>query len=95
MAQKSAGAVCISRINVESEVANPMAAIATELRAGRHRQDGTQQPVSSGVVDFKVDAYAPKVVRVDVPAVDPKPKSKAASALEILLDGVEARIKSR
>ena len=51
--------------------------------------------VSSGVVDFKVDTYTPKVERTDAPAVEPKPKGKAASALEILLDGVEARIKSR
>jgi len=51
--------------------------------------------VSSGVVDLKVDAYTPKVERVDAPAREPKPKGKAASALEILLDGVEARIKSR
>jgi AcrR family transcriptional regulator len=51
--------------------------------------------VSSGVVDFKVDTYTPKVARVDAPAAEPKPKGKAASALEILLDGVEARINSR
>ena len=51
--------------------------------------------VSSGVVDFKVDTYVSKVERLDVPAEEPKPKGKAASALEILLDGVEARIKSR
>src|SRR2546428_7080989 len=51
--------------------------------------------VSSGVVDFKVDTYTPKAERTDVPAAEPKPKGKAASALEILLDGVEARIKSR
>src|SRR3989441_6997961 len=51
--------------------------------------------VSSGVVDFKVDTYMPKVERIDAPAAEPKPKGKAASALEILLDGVEARVKSR
>ena len=51
--------------------------------------------VSSGVVDFKVDTYTPKVERTDAPAAEPKPKGKAASALEILLDGVEARVKSR
>ena len=51
--------------------------------------------VSSGVVDLKVDTYTPKVERVDTRAKEPKPKGKAASALEILLDGVEARIKSR
>src|SRR5438477_4476938 len=50
--------------------------------------------VSSGVVDLKVDAYTPKVERVDAPAREPKPKGKAASALDILLDGVEDRIKS-
>lgn len=51
--------------------------------------------VSSGVVDFKIDTYTPKVARVDAHAAEPKPKGKAASALDILLDGVEARIKSR
>jgi len=51
--------------------------------------------VSSGVVDFKVDTYTPKVERIDAPAAEPKPKGKAASALEILLDGVEARVKAR
>ena len=51
--------------------------------------------VSSGVVDFEVDTYTPRVERVETPEAGPKAKGKAASALEILLDGVEARVKSR
>ena len=51
--------------------------------------------VSSGVVDLKVDTSTPKVERVETAEAEPKAKGKAASALEILLDGVEARVKSR
>jgi len=36
-----------------------------------------------------------KVERVDAPVAEPKSSGKAASALEILLDGVEARITHR
>jgi TetR/AcrR family transcriptional regulator, tetracycline repressor protein len=52
--------------------------------------------VSSGAVDFKVDAYTPKVARVEAPAAEPVSKAEpAASALEVLLDGVEARVGRR
>ena len=51
--------------------------------------------VSSGVVDFKLDTYTPKVARVDARPVDATPPGKPASALDVLLDGVEARIKPR
>ncbi|HEX2679895.1 MAG TPA: TetR family transcriptional regulator [Candidatus Dormibacteraeota bacterium] len=51
--------------------------------------------VSSGVVDFKLDSYMPKVERVEAAPVEPQPAGKAMSALELLLDGVEARIRTR
>ncbi len=58
-------------------------------------QDRFDVDVSSGVVDFKIDAYTPKVERVDTVPAETKPAGKTASALEILLDGVEVRVKSR
>ena len=60
-------------------------------------RDRYELDVSSGVVDFKLDTYTPPVERVDAPPVEvePEPKGKSASALEILLDGVEARVKLR
>jgi hypothetical protein len=58
-------------------------------------RDRYELEVSSGVADLRLDTYTPKVERVASPAVEPQPTGKAASALEILLDGVEARVKSR
>ena len=57
--------------------------------------DRYELDVSSGVVDFKLDTYTPKVERMDVAPVQAKPAGKPASALDVLLDGVEARIKAR
>ncbi len=51
--------------------------------------------MSSGAVNLELDTYVPKVERVDVPAAGPKPKGKPASALDILLDGVAARLTTR
>jgi len=51
--------------------------------------------VSSGVVDLKVDSYMPKVERAAPVPAEVQPAGKPASALEILLDGVEARVKAR
>ena len=51
--------------------------------------------LSSGVVDFSLDSYTPSATRVDAGPAEEKPSGKPASALEILLDGVEARVKSR
>lgn len=51
--------------------------------------------VSSGVVDFQLDTYAPKVQRFGLPHEEPVAHGKPASALEILLDGVDARVKSK
>jgi TetR/AcrR family tetracycline transcriptional repressor len=58
-------------------------------------RDRYELEISGGVVDFQLSTYKPKVQPVDSPPVETQPKSKPASALEILLDGVEARIKSR
>jgi hypothetical protein len=57
--------------------------------------DRYELDVSNGVVDLKLDTYTPKVPRVDAPPAEPEPKGKPASALDILLDGVEARVSSR
>jgi TetR/AcrR family tetracycline transcriptional repressor len=57
--------------------------------------DRYELDVSSGVVDFRLDQYVPTVEHVDAMPAEPEPKGKAASALEILLDGVEARVSSR
>ena len=55
-------------------------------------RDRYEVDVSSGVVDFVVDSYTPKVDRApDVPA-EPQPAGKPATALDILLDGVERRV---
>ena len=51
--------------------------------------------VSSGVVDLKVDSYTPKVEGAVAAQAEAQPAGKPASALEILLDGVAARIASR
>ena len=57
--------------------------------------DRYELDVSSGVVDFKLDSYVPRVQPIAVAVKEPVPAGKAASALDILLDGVEARVKSR
>ena len=51
--------------------------------------------VSSGVVKFELDTYVPKVARVEVAPEKPASTGPAASALDILLDGVEARVGHR
>jgi TetR/AcrR family tetracycline transcriptional repressor len=58
-------------------------------------RDRYELDVSSGVVDFKLDTYTPKAPRLEAAPEEPQPKGKAATALEILLDGVEARVKTR
>jgi hypothetical protein len=57
--------------------------------------DRYELDVSSGVVNFELDTYSPKVERIDTPVSEPKAEGRAASAVEILLDGVEARLMSR
>jgi hypothetical protein len=47
------------------------------------------------VVDFKLDSYAPKVAPPQASPSESEPRGKPASALEILLDSVEARIRPR
>jgi hypothetical protein len=51
--------------------------------------------VSSGVVNFELDAYTPKVERAKAGSPSRTSYGQPASALEILLDGVESRVKSR
>lgn len=58
-------------------------------------RDRYELEISGGVVDFQLATYRPKVEPVDSAAAEPRPQGKLASAIEILLDGVEARVKSR
>jgi TetR/AcrR family transcriptional regulator, tetracycline repressor protein len=55
-------------------------------------RDRYELDVSSGVVDFKVDSYTPKVDHVSDVAAEAQPAGKPATALDILLDGVEHRV---
>ena len=57
--------------------------------------DRYELDVSSGAVNFELDTYTPKAERLDAPPAEPKPTGKPTTALEVLLDGVEARVKSR
>ena len=57
-------------------------------------RDRYELDISSGVVDLKLDSYDPRVPRAaTAPAPAQKSAAEPASALEILLDGVEARVK--
>jgi AcrR family transcriptional regulator len=53
--------------------------------------DRYELDVSSGVVDFKLDTYVPRVRPLATAEALPPPSGVARSALEILLDGVEVR----
>jgi TetR/AcrR family transcriptional regulator, tetracycline repressor protein len=57
--------------------------------------DRYELDVSSGTVKVELDTYTPKVDRVSPEPAKATATGKPASALEILLDGVEARVKSR
>jgi AcrR family transcriptional regulator len=57
-------------------------------------RDRYELDVSSGVVDFKLDTYTPKVRPLDATPPEPKAKGKPATALDFLLDGIEAHLKS-
>lgn len=58
-------------------------------------RDRYELDVSSGVVDFKLDTYTPKVQQTDAAPVEAQPKGEPTSALDLLLDGVEARTRAR
>jgi AcrR family transcriptional regulator len=57
-------------------------------------RDRYELDVSSGVVDFKLDTYTPKVRPLEDPPAQPKTTGKPATALDFLLDGIEAHLKS-
>lgn len=57
-------------------------------------KDRYELDVSSGAVKFALDSYTPKALPAAVPDDAPRAAEKATSALEILLDGVEARVKA-
>ena len=48
--------------------------------------------VSSGVVDFKLDTYVPRVRPPEPASPEPKSAGKPSSALDFLLDGIEAHL---
>src|SRR5690349_23535126 len=56
--------------------------------------DRYELDVSSGVVDFRLDSYLPKEQPLAAAPAEPKSARKPASALEMLLDGVQAHLKS-
>ena len=63
---------------------------------GAHEsRDRYELGVSSGVVDFNLDTYTPKSQPAAAAPASAPIKSKPASGLDFLLDGVEARMKSR
>jgi TetR/AcrR family transcriptional regulator, tetracycline repressor protein len=57
--------------------------------------DRYELDVSSGAVNLTLDTYVPKVDRVEEAAAEPEAGAEGVSAVEIVLDGVEARIKER
>jgi TetR/AcrR family transcriptional regulator, tetracycline repressor protein len=58
--------------------------------------DRYQLRISGGAVQVDLDAYTPKQEDADAgPHVEEQPAGEAVSALEILLDGVESRIRAR
>ena len=66
-----------------------------QSEGGLEAPDRFDLEVSSGVVDLRVDSYTPKVEPAGAAPAAAQPAGKPASALEILLDGVEARVASR
>jgi len=56
-------------------------------------RDRYELDVSSGAVDFKLDSYLPRTRPLEEKAEVPEAKGKAATAMDILLDGVEARVR--
>ena len=57
-------------------------------------RDRYELEVSGGAVTFKLDSYVPKTRPPEAKAAEPEARGKAATALEILLDGVEARVRA-
>ena len=66
-----------------------------QTKGAEEARDRYTLDVSSGVVDLKLDVYTPKVRAAEVQPEQPRPAGEPASALDILLDGVEARVKAR
>ena len=58
-------------------------------------RDRYELDVSSGAVNFALDTYTPKARRVEPAPAAPVGQGERASALEILLDGVQARVSRR
>lgn len=58
-------------------------------------RDRYELDVSGGAVDFKLDVYTPKARPLEPVAPEPGSREKPATALEILLDGIEVRAQSR
>ena len=58
-------------------------------------RDRYELDVSSGAVDFKLDSYVPRTRPIEEKVAEPEARGTAATALDILLDGVEARVRGR
>jgi hypothetical protein len=57
-------------------------------------RDRYELDVSSGVVDFTLDTYIPKARPLDPTPPEPRAQGKPATALDFLLDGIDAHLKS-
>ena len=80
-------------IGVVRSVVPSTAKVSPDTGQCRMMFGGTRSYVSSGAVDFKLDAYTPAVPPAPSNPPERRPTGKPASALEILLDGVEARLR--
>ncbi len=76
--------------NLECFLPRPQGVVPIHISSGVVNVS-LHRPRATGVVDLRLDTYAPKLERVDVAPAEARPVGKPASALEILLDGVEAR----
>ena len=66
-----------------------------QSRGALEAKDRYELEVSGGVVNCRLDVYSPPAVTAEVAPSVPQVSGQPASALDILLDGVEARVASR
>ena len=90
VASVSKGAVKVNLDDFSTKVT--MSDVHWQSEAAAQSQDRYELEVSSGAVKVSLDSYAPRQAPVAV-AADSPPEGDTVSALDILLDGVEARIK--
>ena len=92
VARASTGAVKVRLDDFATHVT--VADLHWQSEGASERANRYELQISSGAVKVTLDSYAPKVAAVAQVAT-PRDTGKAASALEILLDGVEARVRKR